>query len=33
LQGVLVSKNADARTLRQLPAGIYIVAGRKVVIR
>lgn len=33
LQGVLVKQAADAASLRALPAGLYIVNGRKQIIR
>ena len=33
LQGVRVAESSDAETLRRLPAGVYIVKGKKFVVR
>lgn len=33
LQGILVIKEADAEALKALPAGVYIVNGKKVVLK
>ncbi len=33
MSGVCVSRNASSASIRHLPAGIYVVDGRKVVIR
>ena len=33
LQGVRVADNASQETLRTLPPGIYIVGGKKIVVR
>ena len=33
LEGVLVSRDATIKTLRTLPKGVYIVNGRKVVVK
>ena len=33
LQGILVKRNATADNLRSLPAGIYIMNGRKVIVK
>ena len=33
LQGILVKRNATADDLRSLPAGIYIMNGRKVIVK
>ena len=33
LQGILVIKNASAEQINALPAGLYIVNGKKVVVR
>lgn len=33
LQGVCVRRNADIEALRSLPAGVYVVAGRKLVLK
>ena len=32
-QGVLVMKNADAAKVNALPAGIYLMNGKKIVVR
>ena len=33
LQGVRVAESSDAETLRRLPAGVYVVRGKKFVVR
>ena len=33
LQGVMILRRADGDEVRQLPAGMYIVGGRKVFVR
>ena len=33
LQGVRVAESSDAETLRHLPAGVYVVRGKKFVVR
>ena len=33
LQGVRVAESSDAETLRRLPAGVYVVKGKKFVVR
>lgn len=33
LQGIRVRRNADIDALRSLPAGIYVVAGRKLMVK
>ena len=33
LQGMRVRRNADIDALRTLPAGIYVVSGRKLLVK
>ena len=33
LQGVLISRDATIKTLRKLPKGVYVINGKKVVVK
>ena len=33
LQGILILKTADANCIKELPTGIYIINGKKVMIK